>query len=436
MKLEVQDTNYAATIVRVGQTTKLEGLDNLVALPFFGFQALVPKTTQSGDLGVLFTAETQLSEEFCAKNNLFRHSEKNADKDAKGYLEDNRRVRAIKLRGHTSSALFLSIDSLAVLGITGLKEGDTFTHIDGVEICKKYRKTQPRTRGEGNRQKKSRIIDALFPKHFDTEQFFKNYKRIPDGSLCIVTQKVHGTSGRFAHQVVKRQLSWAERWAKWLGFKVQETECAYFCGTRNTTKDPEATSGHYYQDNVWASWLEKIKHKIPKNWIVYGEIFGYTESGQPIQKNYTYTHDVGQSSLAVYRISVVNEDGVAVDLPWDSVVAWCKSADVGHVAEMFRFYLSTYTELDTIEALVSGVGQLMDKKYCEMQLYKLKVAHLSPESPCDEGVCIRVDNGPVPLILKAKSPLFLQHETKCLDKGEVDIEEEASLEDADVLAGL
>ena len=429
MKLETQDTNYAATIVRVGETTKLEGLDNLVALPFFGFQALVPKSTRSGDLGVLFTAETQLSEEFCSKNNLFRHSEKNEDKVAKGYLEDNRRVRAIKLRGHTSSALFLSLDSLAVLGITGLKEGDTFTHIDGVEICKKFRKPANPNRGprEG-RERKSRVIDKLFPKHFDTEQFFKNYQKIPNGSLCVVTQKIHGTSGRFAHQAVQRKLTLLERVAKWLGCKVQETEYAFFCGTRNTTKDPEATSGHYYVDNVWSHWLEQIKHKIPKNWIIYGEIFGYTESGQPIQKGYTYSHDVGQSSFAVYRISVVNEDGVAVDLPWDSVVAWCKSAGVGHVAELHRITIGTFGRYWSQEELVEYVQGLMDKKFLESGYFN--VAMLSKDSPCDEGVCIRVDNGPVPLILKAKSPLFLQHETKCLDKGEVDMEEEAALDPA------
>lgn len=419
MNLEIKDTNYAATIVRVGETNKLEGLDNLVSLPFFGFQALVPKTTEAGQLGVLFTAETQLSEDFCSNNNLFRHSDKNANKEAKGYLEDNRRVRAIRLRGHTSSALFLPLSSLSYLGVSGLKEGDTFTHIDGVEVCRKYRKKEPAVRGPGNRQKQTRVIDALFPKHFDTENYFRNRHKIPDGTPCIITQKIHGTSGRFAHQVVTRRLSWLERLAKRLGFKIQEAEYAYFCGTRNTTKDPEATSGHYYDSNVWSFWLEKIKHKIPKNWIIYGEIYGYTETGQAIQKNYTYQHDVGQSSLAVYRISIVNEDGVAVDLPWDSVVEWCKAAGVKHVPEMFRGSMN--------ESMHEYITCLMDKKYFQVGIHRDAVVPLSPESPCDEGVCIRVDNGPVPLILKAKSPLFLEHETKCIDKGEVDMEEEAGV---------
>lgn len=416
-KLETKDTNYAATIVRVSSVHQLEGLDNLVALPFFGFQALVPKTTQPGELGVLFTAETQLSDDFCSKNNLYRHSEKNENKEAKGYLEDNRRVRAIRLRGHTSSALFLPLSSLTYLGDVTLSEGDTFTHIDGVEVCCKYRVHRQGGGVRGFKERReSKIIDKLFPKHFDTEHFFRNSHKIPEGSVCIVTQKIHGTSARFAHQVVKRDLSWFEKMVKWLGVKVPETEYAFFCGTRNTAKDPEDLNdaNGYYKENLWAYWLDQIKHKIPKNWVIYGEIFGYTPNGSPIQKGYTYWHDVGQSSFAVYRVSVVNEDGVAVDLHWDAVKRWCESVGLAHVPELFRMSSSGIED-----AVMGHMDTVLSDFYPNC-------ARLSKESPCDEGVCVRVDIGPVPFILKAKSPQFLEHETKCIDKGEVDVEEEAN----------
>lgn len=43
----------------------------------------------------------------------------------------------------------------------------------------------------------------------------------------------------------------------------------------------------------------------------------------------------------------------------------------------------------------------------------------------DEGVCVRAD-GLTPIILKAKSPIFLAHETKLLDQEVLDIETDQS----------
>jgi hypothetical protein len=42
----------------------------------------------------------------------------------------------------------------------------------------------------------------------------------------------------------------------------------------------------------------------------------------------------------------------------------------------------------------------------------------------DEGVCLRTEAGLTPFVVKAKSPEFLRHETKMLDKGALDIEAE------------
>jgi len=66
MKLaKPENESYAATIVRVNDIVPIEGSDNIVATHFFGFQAIVGKDTQVGDLGVFFPAETQLSQEIC-----------------------------------------------------------------------------------------------------------------------------------------------------------------------------------------------------------------------------------------------------------------------------------------------------------------------------------------------------------------------------------
>lgn len=118
MKLkEPENINYAAQVVRVTSLNPLDNSNNLVGAPLLGMQAVVAKGTEIGAVGILFVAETQLSEEFTARNNLFRHSEFNEDKSKSGFIEDNRRVRAIKLRGNRvlhggySNAVALDDDS-------------------------------------------------------------------------------------------------------------------------------------------------------------------------------------------------------------------------------------------------------------------------------------------------------------------------------------
>src|SRR3990167_10182587 len=144
MKLEVKhNPNYAATVVRIHTVVPLENSDNLVGLPFFGLQAVVTRdSVKEGDLGILFVAEAQLSEDYCRLNSLFRHENLNIEPNKKGYLEDNRRVRAIKLRGNRSDALFMPLISLMWVDdnnpywFTALKEGDQFDTINGHEICR------------------------------------------------------------------------------------------------------------------------------------------------------------------------------------------------------------------------------------------------------------------------------------------------------------
>ena len=128
MKLEVTEKNYCATIVKIDRLFPLENCDNLLGFSIFGYTAIVSKDTKEGDIGIVFTAETQLSEDFCKENNLYRDATLNSDQTKKGYIEANRRVRAVKLRGNKSSALFLPIESLSYLkcNVSGLDVGVSF----------------------------------------------------------------------------------------------------------------------------------------------------------------------------------------------------------------------------------------------------------------------------------------------------------------------
>ena len=187
--------NYAAFIYEVAQTHPLDGLDNLVGVNVGGYQALTSKQTQPGDLFVAVVAGTQISETFASALNLHRDSSLNADKSQTGYLENNRRVKAIRLRGHASNALLIPL--LEFVGVRGagadLRIGAQFDYVDGVEFSRKF--VVP-TKGNTNngsaavKKHKSGVTPEQFPEHYDTPQWHRVSQDFA-GKDVTVTQKLH-----------------------------------------------------------------------------------------------------------------------------------------------------------------------------------------------------------------------------------------------------
>lgn len=433
MTLEVRgNVNYAATVVRVKHIIELDNCDNVVAVPVLGYQSIVGKDTQVGDLLVVFPAETQLSEAFASAANLFRHSEKNADPNAKGYLEDNRRIRAMKFRGHRSDALAMPLLSFIraahAMGATTISEalvtgeGVAFDHVDGIEVCRKYViKTRSGPTAATPQEKAFKRVDTKFlPEHYDTANYFRAAERgeIGDDEYVVVTQKVHGTSVRIGHTIVKRQLTWLERLAKRLGIGVAETEHDYVFGSRKVIKDANnPNQNHFYDTDLWSREGAKYADLLPQNVVLYGELIGWVDENTPIQPNYTYDVPNGEAHLYVYRVAVVTDDGNIFDLSWDAVKEFCNERGLRYVPEMWAGFHKDFP-----------VEEFLDKNFRKEVASNEATVPLSPDSPCDEGVCIRVE-GLAPRILKAKSPVFLGHETAMLDKEVVDLESIAS-EDA------
>jgi hypothetical protein len=407
--------NYAATIVRVRSTVALPKCDNVVGVPIHGYQAIVSKDIEVDELRVLFTAETQLSLAYAFHNNLHRHEHLNADPSAKGYLEDNRRVKALRFRGNASNALLMPLSSLTYTGanLDELREGDTFDQLNGHDICQKY---MVPTRGSAytapsGLPRSPRVDDVHFPKHFDTANYFRNADQFDGGREVVVTQKLHGTSVRFGHTVVRRKLTWKDRIAQLFGVAVQMREYDYVYGSRNVLKDPDdpfADPGFYPLD-IYSQVGKRFKGSIPQGYLVYGEIIGWVGDTQ-IQPGFTYQLPRGESRLYVYRVVHVNPTGRAVDLTWDQVKAFCQEIGADHVPELSRG--TWFTES-------------MAKTYLDVRLadthWPPGVA-LPTDGTVDEGICIRQETGGTPLVLKAKSPKFLELESKQLDTGEADLE--------------
>lgn len=405
--------NYACVIVQIPAINQLEGCDNIVGAPVIGYQAIVSKDTQVGDIGVVFTAETQLSEEFARVNNLHAHTHLNADPEAKGYLGDNRRVRAIKLRGHRSDALFLPLNALVYTGIDidDLKVGDTFDTLNGHEICRKYVlpvKAGARPRIEKNKRTFTRVDSKYIPEHFSTDNYYRNADNIPADAYVVVTQKAHGSSLRTGHTIVARRLTWRDRLARKLGVKVATTEHDYVYASRRVIKDANADQSHYYDSDVWTTYGKRLDGLLPRNYVVYAEIVGWTPEGSAIQPHYTYRIPQGDAEILVYRVAVVNDDGVMVDLGWDAVKQFCRDRGIKHVPELWSGRHADFKPEDWI-----------DKRYHDAGF--TQALPLEPGKTVDEGVVLRVE-GTAPYFAKLKSPAFLRYETGQLDKGTVDLE--------------
>lgn len=183
-------------------------------------------------------------------------------------------------------------------------------------------------------------------------------------------------------------------------------------GSRRVIKLKDNEQSSYYDEDIYNLALNQIAQLIPKSWVIYGELIGWAGE-KPIQKNYTYNVPKNQVHLYVYRIAIVNEDGVSYDLSFHQMERWCKENGLNICPKMWEgkkedFDYEKYMDIDFVK---SGYTQCVP---------------LSKDSPCDEGVVIRVEGPLTPELFKAKSPTFLGHETKLLDSGEISIEEEQS----------
>ena len=306
----------------------------------------------------------------------------------------------------------MSLKSFAYLGINenDFNEGDEFDELNGNEICKKYeviKRHQPKAKMF------VRVDTKFIPEHFTTDNYFKNSEHISPETEIIVTQKIHGTSIRIANTIVKRKKTIRDCIASFIGVKVQETEFDMVFGSRKVIKDiNNPHHNHFYEvakDGVdlWTREGKKLEGLVPENFILYGEIVGWTDTNAPIQQGYTYNLPVGSCSLYIYRVAFVNEKGLVIDLTWDQMKEFCFYRGLNVVPEIFRGKHKDFIATD----------------FLDKQLKKIysNCLPLDSEETVDEGVCIRVDKL-TPYILKAKSPKFFEHETKLLDKGEIDME--------------
>lgn len=436
IKVYEDSKNYAGTVIRLGNTFPLVGLDNLVGTSVFGNTCIIPKSYHDDDLYVFFPSETQLSEAYLKANNLYRNSNLNEDQKSKGYFEDNGRIKAIKFKGNKSTGIVMPINSIRIVVGTPsneLKVGSEFNEIHGTMICRKYFVPVGMfaPRGKAVKILDEYIDSRMFPEHIDTPHLLKNMHNLDLNDNIVITIKMHGTSARLGHTLVKRKLSWKEKFARWFGVKIQSEEYEYVVGSRRVVKSIGFTElknkKHFYEEDLWTSISKELfDGKLHKGEIVYFEIVGKDYNGAEIQRGYTYGFE--GPKVFVYRISNINPQGVEIDLSWSSLIIRCTELGVNYVPTSYKGslinYLITWANIP-MNSLFKTEGCDQDwTHFLETHLVKeyLDKKSLMDDNIVEEGICLRVEKYPQPETYKLKSPLFLIHESKQADALVADVE--------------
>lgn len=168
-----------------------------------GNTVVISKKVKDGDLGLYFECDGQLSEEFAKANDLVRYTDPVTGEKKGGFFDLNRKVRAQKFRGVKSDGFWMPISSLSFIDgfdPNSLKEGDSFTEINGVAICNKF-VTKATQKAASEKKKKDSIhkeekLIITFPKHFDTDQFRNEARKFKAGDLISISMKAHGCVDR------------------------------------------------------------------------------------------------------------------------------------------------------------------------------------------------------------------------------------------------
>ena len=374
--------SYYAYVCKIDNLRKHPNADRLQLGECFGNTVCVDMSYAAGEVGIYFTTDGQLSVEFAEYNNLLRKKD-DAGNSIGGYMDPNKRnVTSIRLRGEKSDGLFLHLDCIAYTKAE-VKEGDSFTMLNGHEICQKYiprtHKQPYENKVKGNRTRKRKVpIAPLFVEHADTEQLSYNLGAFKPGDLIEVTLKMHGTSQRtgylpmlhgytgpnWAHIVIKHPKLFKRFQGKANAALSPIYEYGYVSGTRRTVLN-DWEGGFYGSNEFRKKHAEFFEGKLHKGEEVFYEVVGFTDAGLPIMGDcqnkklndkefvkqygevtrFSYgcspngENGLPKSDFYVYRMTMTNEDGDVVEYSPDFMRYRCEQMGCKCVPVLWKGFI-------------------------------------------------------------------------------------------------
>jgi len=324
-----------------------------------GYQIIVGLDAQEGKIGVFFPTDGQLLPAHCIVNKLYK-TDPATGLPMGGYFSANGRVRTQKFRGEASDGFWQELSSLDwTNGTDKLSLGDQFTHLNGHEVCKKYytpatlraMNSKP-TKGKGNKDNK--VDRSMLHQHYSTKQVRHHINAIPKDSVFYITEKCHGTSGRTGRINVERSFSWWQRLISPFVNLIMRTnftkkskliDIEYVSGTRRVVLTPSGQKDGYYENANFRQDIHKQIETIGlhKGEVLFYEIVGFTDTGGAImgrhpiedkelkkqygeQMVYRYGchEEAKEFKIYVYRIAMINSDGVETNLSHVQLQRRCK----------------------------------------------------------------------------------------------------------------
>ena len=453
-------------ITRVTNVRQHPNADRLKLATALGFTVVVGLEIKENDLGLFFNEGLQLSDQFCLVNGLYPRLDDQGRRVGGGFFDPkNRRVRAQGFRGEKSEGFWCPISYLNGLlfreVVDNLKEGDQFTELNGVQICCKYETQATKdAAAKGAKTGTAAKKHQFFREHADTKQLAYEIKRIPVGSVIHISEKLHGTSGRYAFfREDQGYKSWIAKWltifaiwfqARFWNRKPTWTEKKLLVGSRRVQLKSQVSSTSFYGDESFRfAVAKKLEGNIRLGETIYGELVGYQGPNTPIMgrvetsqladkefkktygdtMTYKYGCPEGTSRFFVYRITQTNEDGHVVELTVPQMKARCEVLGLDYVPE-FSGPLVVVPGDPNMEAMGITFPLICGHATGHLQsLEKLVETFLDGPSTLDsshirEGVVVRVDapDGTT-YFLKQKSFEFRVLEGIVKDTGAIDLEE-------------
>lgn len=430
MELIKSETNNAI-ITTLSNVRKHPNADRVKLATVLGTQVVVGLDANNGDEVVYFDSNLQLSHIYLSKNNLYakEYMELNDNPTVIGYFGKNGRVRARKFRGEISNGYAAPLESLAnavLIKYFDAKVGDEFTHINGIEICRKFiipvsykhkrKSSRKRKFTFGSLFKKKPVESTdMFWRHWDTKKLMLGSHSIPNTGKIYVEEKVHGTSGRTGHVLFNRRRKWYQIW------KPKHTS---FWKVVSGTRKRDTTNGHMKVERKIVH--EKLAPHIRKGEEVYYEIYGWELGGGAVQKGYpygckrysnkeafeTFTNSWDKPlpfKVMLYRVTITTEDGYKYDLSREQVYRRAEELGLEKPIVLYEGLLLGFWERDV--ALQKIIN------YAQGQ------SHLN-EDTLLEGIVVWFENiAGNWSCLKHKSEEFLEAEDRNRDKGIGDVED-------------
>jgi len=428
--------SYQAFVCRLQNVRPHSNADRIKLATVYGNQIVVGLDNVDGDLGVYFPTDGQLSETFCSENNLFRHSQLNKDKSVSGYFEDNRRVRTQKFRGEESDGFWMPISCIDFLGNHKLKEGDSFDTVSGTKICQKFITLKSARQAQGQNKMALKKDDyPFFKQHVETKQLAYFTKEIPSGGYCILTEKLHGTSGRTSNTGIP-QKPWL--FGKWI---QRPHKYEYVSGSRRVIMNFKRNidDGYYGNTKFRKEIHDKLIGLLHKGETIFYEIVGWVSKDRPImniadnkklndkkfvkkygdQTIFTYGCAPGEYDIYVYRMNMTNPDGFIVEYSWEQICKRCNVMGLKTVPFLHSFIFNKIhkDDRDNTKELMSKIGAYMS------DADQLPSSSIIDNRHISEGIVLRIERGNEFTAYKHKSFHFKVLEGIIKDSGAEDIEE-------------